>query len=317
MALRIQWEQDSEPRFSQSPAFAVQGIEGNTPGDDEAINRELGDLSDTDRNGYIGLSDPPGGPGAPGGPVGPTPSSTGAMPVPTATPSKSQTQLPTSTAVPGDISNGDGSNSNDDGGSDGGLSTAATAGIAAGAAVAGLAIIGLLVWFFLRRRRNKRKGYKEPHVSNTLMVEKDNQNHTSESVHTPYSDDNANQIRDGPSVPPTHIGYASYDDSYHSPHDDSYQSPHHEPHAQPHHHHHQEPAMPPPSSRQPPSRQHSGFEPMATPGSRSSSRALQTPEGVSRSVAHLVEEGMSAEEIRRLEEEERQLDDEIERAGRR
>lgn len=40
-------------------------------------------------------------------------------------------------------------------------------------------------------------------------------------------------------------------------------------------------------------------------------------QGVSRSVAHLVEDGMTADEIRRLEEEERQLDAEIERAGRR
>lgn len=50
---------------------------------------------------------------------------------------------------------------------------------------------------------------------------------------------------------------------------------------------------------------------------RSTSRpGSQTPQGVSHSVAHLVEEGMTAEEIRRLEEEERHLDDEIERARR-
>ncbi|KAI8719036.1 hypothetical protein NCS52_00683900 [Fusarium sp. LHS14.1] len=42
-----------------------------------------------------------------------------------------------------------------------------------------------------------------------------------------------------------------------------------------------------------------------------------TPQGMSSNVAHLVEDGMTAEEIRRLEEEERQLDDEIERAARR
>jgi hypothetical protein len=38
---------------------------------------------------------------------------------------------------------------------------------------------------------------------------------------------------------------------------------------------------------------------------------------MSSNVAHLVEDGMTAEEIRRLEEEERELDDEIERAARR
>ncbi|KAH7162969.1 hypothetical protein B0J13DRAFT_25429 [Dactylonectria estremocensis] len=51
-------------------------------------------------------------------------------------------------------------------------------------------------------------------------------------------------------------------------------------------------------------------------GGRSVSGA-QTPQGVSTNVAHLVEDGMTADEIRRLEEEERQLDDEIERAARR
>lgn len=51
-------------------------------------------------------------------------------------------------------------------------------------------------------------------------------------------------------------------------------------------------------------------------GGRSASRA-ETPQGVSTNVAHLVEDGMTADEIRRLEEEERQLDDEIERAARR
>ncbi|KAI5466176.1 hypothetical protein BGZ63DRAFT_125031 [Mariannaea sp. PMI_226] len=48
-----------------------------------------------------------------------------------------------------------------------------------------------------------------------------------------------------------------------------------------------------------------------------SSGGAQTPQGVSSNVAHLVEDGMTADEIRRLEEEERQLDDEIERAARR
>ncbi|KAF4952073.1 hypothetical protein FSARC_12738 [Fusarium sarcochroum] len=47
------------------------------------------------------------------------------------------------------------------------------------------------------------------------------------------------------------------------------------------------------------------------------SNGAQTPQGMNTNVAHLVEDGMTADEIRRLEEEERQLDDEIERAARR
>ena len=50
---------------------------------------------------------------------------------------------------------------------------------------------------------------------------------------------------------------------------------------------------------------------------RGANSGVQTPQGMSSNVAHLVEDGMTAEEIRRLEEEERQLDDEIERAARR
>ncbi|KAM0472281.1 hypothetical protein ACHAP7_008687 [Fusarium lateritium] len=50
---------------------------------------------------------------------------------------------------------------------------------------------------------------------------------------------------------------------------------------------------------------------------RGGDSGAQTPQGMSRNVAHLVEDGMTADEIRRLEEEERQLDDEIERAARR
>ncbi|KAG8674490.1 hypothetical protein FPOAC2_00516 [Fusarium poae] len=50
---------------------------------------------------------------------------------------------------------------------------------------------------------------------------------------------------------------------------------------------------------------------------RGANSGAQTPQGMSANVAHLVEDGMTADEIRRLEEEERQLDDEIERAARR
>ncbi|RGP74339.1 hypothetical protein FLONG3_6118 [Fusarium longipes] len=50
---------------------------------------------------------------------------------------------------------------------------------------------------------------------------------------------------------------------------------------------------------------------------RGANSGVQTPQGMSSNVAHLVEDGMTADEIRRLEEEERQLDDEIERAARR
>lgn len=55
----------------------------------------------------------------------------------------------------------------------------------------------------------------------------------------------------------------------------------------------------------------------AAPQSRDSLTGRHTPVGLSSSVAALVEEGMTEEEIRRLEEEERALDRAIEEAGRR
>lgn len=57
--------------------------------------------------------------------------------------------------------------------------------------------------------------------------------------------------------------------------------------------------------------------PGAVPRTSTGSRNAPTPQGMSSNVAHLVEDGMTAEEIRRLEQEERELDDEIERAARR
>ncbi|KAF7531095.1 hypothetical protein G7Z17_g13745 [Cylindrodendrum hubeiense] len=61
-----------------------------------------------------------------------------------------------------------------------------------------------------------------------------------------------------------------------------------------------------------------GLPRTSTSGSQGGRSGAETPQGgVSANVAHLVEDGMTADEIRRLEEEERQLDDEIERAARR
>ncbi|KAF5569085.1 hypothetical protein FPHYL_2387 [Fusarium phyllophilum] len=62
-----------------------------------------------------------------------------------------------------------------------------------------------------------------------------------------------------------------------------------------------------------------GAVPRSSIGShdRAAHSGAQTPQGMSSNVAHLVEDGMTVDEIRRLEEEERQLDDEIERAARR
>ncbi|CAF3553380.1 unnamed protein product [Fusarium graminearum] len=167
---------------------------------------------------------------------------------------------PTGTTEASDSSSGGG----------GGLSTGATAGIAVGAVIGGLLLIGALVWFLLRRRRNKHPS-EDYTIQQTYAVDKEINGRTSDSPNSPYSDENhmqpialGNVDRDrgvAPTPPPGRSSVASHD--------------------------------------------------------RGANSGAQTPQGMSSNVAHLVEDGMTADEIRRLEEEERQLDDEIERAARR
>lgn len=181
---------------------------------------------------------------------------------------------PSSTADSGAGSVGSGNKSHHKGG----LSTGATAGIAVGAVIAGLLIIGALVFFLLRRRRQKKdlnSGYKGQQSSNTYMVDKETTGRVTESPTSPYTDDNQGQH-----VPLNDIEATREAPATHAPYEDA----------------------PPRSS-------------LGSHGERGT--GTQTPPGVSTNVAHLVEEGMTAAEIRRLEEEERQLDDEIERAARR
>lgn len=161
-----------------------------------------------------------------------------------------------------------------------GLSIGAKAGIGVGAALGALLIIGLLVFFLLRRRRQKKElgaGYKTQPSSNTYMVDKETQGRVTESPTSPYSDENQGQR-----VPLTDIETAREAPVTQAPYEDA----------------------PPRSS-------------LGSHGERERGTGTETPQGRPTNVSHLVEDGMTAEEIRRLEEEERQLDDEIERAARR
>lgn len=182
--------------------------------------------------------------------------------------------------------NGNIGSDDDDGGSGGGggggLSTGAIAGIAVGAALIGIALIGGLVWFLLcRRRQNKlQAGYAAREKSNTFMVEKEM------SSHNPAG----GAVAEG------------YDDSPRGPYSDDGNDIHQ--HA-------------PAPARAPDDREFSPYDDDSVAAPPHAQDNSQNPHGVSRSVAHLVEEGMTPEQIRRLEEEERQLDAEIERSGRR
>lgn len=174
--------------------------------------------------------------------------------------------------------------SSDKGGGGGGLATGAIAGIAVGAVIGGLLLIGALVWFLLRRRRQNRElksGYNGQQSSGTYMVDKETHGRVTETPTSPYSDDNQGQP-----VPLHDIDMAREGSTTRN----------------------NQPGFAP--YQDAPRRPSLGSQ-----GDRAS--GTQTPQGVSSNVAHLVEDGMTADEIRRLEEEERQLDDEIERAARR
>lgn len=177
------------------------------------------------------------------------------------------------------------SNAAEKGASKGGLSTGAKAGIAVGTILGALLIIGFLALFLVRRRRQSKdgKGLGGHQSSGTYMVDKETHGRTTDSPNSPYSDEN--QTR--------HVNLEDLDTTRKGP------SVHAE-----------QPGFTP-------------YDDVPARPSMSGSRGLgentgaQTPTQVSSNVAHLVEDGMTREEIERLEEEERQLDAEIERAARR
>jgi hypothetical protein len=173
------------------------------------------------------------------------------------------------------------------GGGGGGLSTGAIAGIAVAGAVVLLALIGGLVfWMLRRRRRGKDRGqYNNPTTSTTFMGGDKDVHQVAESPHSTYSNDQQ--------VPLSNLaGAAATSRDMPGPSG---------------HHHHDDDG-----DYVPYRDDDTGHE---SPDAGRRADGAGTPHGVSRSVAHLVEEGMTPDEIRRLEEEERQLDDAIQRRG--
>jgi cbb3-type cytochrome oxidase subunit 3 len=171
---------------------------------------------------------------------------------------------------------------NEDAGDDSGLSTGAIAGIAVGAGALLIAIVSLLVWLFVMRPRRKRR-LQENASSSSL-------DDAHGGVPALMLDKETSRRDDGP----------------------------HEPYAD-------NRAATPAAAEQQPSSANTderSYTPYQQPGQANSAQNLTrsgaaTPQGLPTSVAHLVEDGMTDDEIRRLEEEERQLDDAIERHRRR
>ncbi|KAI1430132.1 hypothetical protein F5Y12DRAFT_2951 [Xylaria sp. FL1777] len=207
-----------------------------------------------------------------------------------------------------------------------GLSKGGIIGVAVGASVAGLLIAGALAWLFCihrrRRRRHSRLGntstthhmmqsYGSDVGARTLMPDKEipvvhESRSQSQSQSQPPS---PQSVYDGR---PSADLYAPYSDrSAASP----VPPPPHPPHPQPHHHDH--------DHRRAASSMSTTTAAAAATGATTSetdlswTRGAPTPTSVIASrYAHLVEEGMTEDEIRRLEDEERQLDAAIEHAER-
>lgn len=165
------------------------------------------------------------------------------------------------------------------GGHRGGLSTGAVVGIAVGVVVAALLAAALCLFFFLRRRRNK-----------TAVAAREDQTRAEQEKLSSFPKDGGG----GGGANASDAAIAPYRDEHILAGTGSGNArglDEHDEHAVP-------------LQQQP----HGSLD-----GESGSRAAEQTPHGgVSR---HLVEDGMTAAEIRRLEEEEAHLDSEIQRAG--
>jgi len=162
------------------------------------------------------------------------------------------------------------------------LSNGAIAGIAVGGFIF-LSLIGLLVWFLLRRRRkNKNKLLPRGGVPSGLP-------HATQDTSNAYRVDKA--------VDDAHSPHSPYSDDGHHQLQHTPLAHASVPYQDADHHQQEQPPQPRGSHAD------------------DADDGTQREGAASRNYQHLVEEGMTAEDIRRLEEEERQLDAEIERAA--
>ncbi|KAK4192665.1 hypothetical protein QBC35DRAFT_198774 [Podospora australis] len=193
----------------------------------------------------------------------------------------------------------------------GGLAQGAIIGIAVACGVVGLLLVFAVVWLVMRRRKQKQNAlsggpYNADGRGEDLIAEKEANAGVDVTPHSPYSDDGATggganpgyQEDSASGVPIAAAGAAHHRQD---------QSRSYTPYSD------RPGAVGSPSVRTA-SISHND-EARASMPSPIPGRA--TPRGLTTPYAHLVEEGMTEEEIRRLEEEERQLDAAIEQAGRR
>ena len=204
----------------------------------------------------------------------------------------------------------------------GGLATGAIAGIAVGAVVI-LALIGGAIWFFIRRRRqtggddDALDAYGARRTrTDELMAEKEANAGVDASPHSPYSDDGGVQ-RDSTSLRNVATGAgvaAAAVGAHHKKNlSESSQPAHDVPRSFTPYSDHRNSVARSPST-------HAASVVAATTvspgGMESPTSGRATPHGgLTTPYAHLVEDGMTADEIRRLEDEERALDAAIEQSA--
>lgn len=291
LAIKLDWvKENKETGYSISPYFAVISDPALTSTLYESVTNEIMQ-GDNNLNGWDGID-------------------SGAKPDPSAS------ETPEHGDGGDDGDDGDSGDSGDSGGGDnelvgvdkddsddgssGTLSTGAIAGIAVGGAVV-LIAIAVLIWFVLRRRRrNKTKGRaalsQSPNPSNHYIGGKEVHDG---DLNSPYSEDGANITQQTPLDPNAPRARTAESSASFAPYQDVGGNQHN-----------------PERAGTSASVNTHGNSPVET-ASRGHPTRSNTAMSASHNVAHLVEDGMTEDDIRRLEEEERQLDFEIERAGRR
>ncbi|KAK1638346.1 hypothetical protein BDP81DRAFT_448394 [Colletotrichum phormii] len=306
MYIELQWTSEDKSGTTTSGAFAVFNGPYLSIAYEEAVEKLAAkrDSNSVEQFGREEESDS----------TSPLPTSTTqATASPTASVSPDASQ-PTISSGP---SNGGGSSSS--GGSSGGLAPGAIAGIVIGS-VLGLALIAFLIWFCLRRRRRRADyvsdgAYGPGHNPHEYLADKETHARVTESPHSPYTDDGQHQHSQHHLQQQTqpqeqhHLSRELHQDD----HNDALETgaaaavpasaisatEHHQPPFAPYSEEHASIA----------SRSVEDMTRSGAGGPRSS-----TP-NVNSNVSHLIEDGMTEDEIRRLEEEEMALDAAIEQAG--
>ncbi|KAI0391574.1 hypothetical protein F5Y17DRAFT_401190 [Xylariaceae sp. FL0594] len=351
-----QWTGLSQARLHPTTDFTGPSFqsEGTSTSQFFAVYSGPGDNATAVANIKAAIAKTGGSPNAPARPetgsipdagAGPSPpaSSSGvdASPLPTSTSSvSSRTPLSTTTQPPAGTA-GVGSVPNV-GHASTGLGTGAIVGIAVGVGGGVLVIATVLVWFFCarRRRRDASSSKANSNINNGTNNKDMLKSYDSSDlglgmggVHVPHDKEMPHQVAEASHSRESSFGQHGHDQDpeVYAPYSDRPSTPTPKP-PQPLQNEHQQheydyeygldnqkarmPAHTSPLSvanSRSKSQTESGMKTAAGPAATTTTTTTTT----TTSYAHLVEEGMTAEEIRRLEEEERQLDAAIESAGRR